>query len=66
MSFPKQRIAMALPPSHVHVGCDHWCFCHRRSTDTCLDCRRQHFDVLMAQQRYEDRLSTTELLDRRA
>jgi hypothetical protein len=62
---------MAPPEAHQHEGCkrEHpkqWCRCHAPKAYECQKCSRDRFNTAMALKYAEDRLTTEELLERRA
>ncbi len=66
VTFPHMRAAVAPPTEQVHHACGHACFCHTASRESCSACRTAAFDAAMAARRYEDGLTTEQLLERRA
>ncbi len=66
VTFPHMRAAVAPPTEHVHHGCEHTCLCRTPSRESCGACRTAAFDAAMVTRRYEDALTTEQLLMRRA
>ena len=52
--------------AHVHAGCGHTCLCYIRTADLCRDCKAPWLKDVLAKHYPEDRLTTEQLLDRRA
>lgn len=66
MTFPHMRAAVAPRTVHVHAGCGHGCICRSKGRASCRTCRTEAFNAAMARRRYEDSLTTEQLLTRRA